>query len=166
LATEIILMQIKKLIISIVAPLTIGAIAGIATSRNISTWYKTLNRPSFAPPNYLFGPVWTTLYIIMGTALYIFWVKSKDSDWQPKGFTIFGIQLALNFIWSFLFFEFKWMGVALFEIIILWIAIFLTILVFSRVSKLSAWLLVPYIAWVSFASILNFYYWDLNRIIE
>jgi translocator protein len=159
-------MNIKKLIIAIVLPLAVGAIAGIATSRNIPTWYATLNQPSFAPPNYLFGPVWTLLYIMMGVSLYIVWNKQDDSHWKAKAYTIFGIQLALNFMWSILFFEFKVMGIALVEIIVMWIAIFLTILVFSRISKLAAWLLVPYIAWVSFASILNYYYWSLNRILE
>ncbi len=159
-------MNYKKLIISLLLPLAVGAIAGIATSRNIPTWYTTLNKPSFAPPNYLFAPVWTTLYILMGIALYIFWTKPDVEHWKNKGLTIFGVQLLLNFLWSFLFFEFKVMGIALVEIIIMWIAIFLTILVFSRISKLAAWLLVPYIAWVSFASILNYYYWSLNRIIE
>jgi translocator protein len=158
--------DIKKLIISIVLPVAVGAIAGIATSRNIPTWYATLVKPSFAPPNYLFGPVWTTLYILMGISLYIIWNNPTKEHWKQKAFIIFGIQLVLNFLWSFIFFEIKWMGVALVEIIVMWMAIFLTILVFSRISKLAAWLLVPYIAWVSFASILNYYYWSLNRVVE
>lgn len=158
-------MNFKKLLLSIIIPLGIGSLAGIATSRNIETWYKTLIRPSFAPPNWVFGPAWTILYLLMGIALYLVWNSKTESHWKQKAFMIFGIQLVLNFLWSFLFFEFKWMGVALVEIILLWMAIFLTILVFSKVNKTASWLLVPYIAWVSFASLLNYYYWDLNRVI-
>ncbi len=156
--------NIYKIILSVALPLACGAIAGLSTARNVKTWYLTLNRPSWAPPSWLFGPVWTTLYIMMGISFYIFWRAKPVAHWKNKGYTIYYIQLALNLAWSFLFFELKWMGVALFEIIVMWIAIFLTILVFSRVSKLSAWLLVPYIAWVSFASYLNYAFWYLNKL--
>jgi translocator protein len=88
--------------------------------------------------------------------------KTRHEWLEEKGICDFW-QLTLNFLWSFLFFEFHWMGIALFEIIVLWISIFLTILTFAKVDNRAAWLLVPYIAWVSFASILNFYFWDLNR---
>jgi translocator protein len=152
----------KKLLISILLPLSCGAIAGIATSSNIDSWYKTLIQPSFAPPNWLFGPAWTTLYILMGIALYLVWTNPTTSHWKQKAFFIFGIQLVLNFLWSFLFFHFHWKGIALFEICLLWISIFLTILVFAKVNKTAAWLLVPYIAWVTFATILNYYFWSLN----
>jgi tryptophan-rich sensory protein len=156
--------NIKKLIVSVVVPLAVGAIAGMATSKNVGGWYTTLQRPSFAPPNYLFGPVWTSLYILMGIAFYIIWTKEDASHWKKRAIGIFLIQLALNFMWSFIFFELKWMGIAFVEICLMWLAIFLTILVFSRLSKIAAWLLVPYICWVTFASILNYYYWYLNYI--
>jgi translocator protein len=155
-------MQYKKLILSILLTLGIGALSGIATSSAIGSWYTTLIRPSFAPPNWVFGPAWTILYILMGIALYLVWVSPPKEHWKQKAYIIFGVQLTLNFLWSFIFFNLHWMGIALIEIILLWISIFLTILVFSKISKLAAWLLVPYISWVSFASLLNYYYWDLN----
>jgi translocator protein len=151
-----------KLIISILLPLLVGGVSGFATAKNIPTWYVTLNKPWFNPPNYLFGPVWTTLYIMMGIALYLIWKNETTSHWKQKALIIFGVQLALNFAWSFLFFQFHWLGIALFEIVFMWVAIFLTILVFAKVNTIAAWLLVPYITWVSFASVLNFYIWKLN----
>jgi translocator protein len=155
-----------KFIIAIALPIIAGAIGSIATSRNVGGWYNQLIKPSWAPPSWLFGPVWTFLYLLIGVAFYLFWTTKTETHWKVKGISIFITQLVLNALWSFLFFEIKWMGVALVEIIILWIAIFLTILVFSRINKLSAWLMVPYIAWVSFASFLNYEYWYLNKLIE
>ncbi len=152
----------KKLSISILIPIVCGAIAGFATSTNIESWYKTLIQPSFSPPNWLFGPAWTILYILMGIAMYFVWTTTITSHWKQKAFMIFGVQLLLNFLWSFLFFYFHWKGIALFEICLLWISIFLTILVFAKVNKTAAWLLVPYISWVTFATILNYYFWSLN----
>jgi tryptophan-rich sensory protein len=151
-----------KLIISIFIPLIVGAVAGLATSSNIKGWYQTLKKPSFAPPDYLFGPVWTALYIFMGIAFFLIWKNETKEHWKQKALIIFVIQLFLNLVWTFLFFYFKWKGIALFEIILLWATIFLTILVFAKISKTAAWLLVPYICWVSFASILNFAFWHLN----
>ena len=157
-------MNIKKLVIAIAIPLGVGSIAGYATSSNIKSWFTTLVQPSFAPPNWVFAPVWTTLYILMGIALYLVWSKPAVNHWHKKAITIFAIQLVLNFCWSFIFFEFHQLGLAMFEIGMLWVAIFLNILVFAKISKTAAWLLVSYIMWVSFASILNFYYWSLNTV--
>lgn len=151
-----------KLILSLLVPLSVGAVVGITTSDNISTWFVNLKQPWFAPPNWVFGPVWTCLYLLMGYAFYLIWVSSTYSHWKGKAITIFIIQLGLNFLWSYLFFAWHWLGLALFEICLLWVTIFLTILVFAKVSKLAAWLLVPYIIWVSFATILAFVYWQLN----
>lgn len=156
--------NIKRLIISVTIPLLLGSIAGIATSRNIENWYNQLNKPSFAPPNEVFGPVWTLLYILIGVALYRYWQSTAvNENEKKKGYILFGAQLLLNFLWSFIFFEFKQLGLAFFEIILMWIAILLTIVVFSRADKGAARLLVPYIAWVSFACVLNYAYWTLNR---
>ncbi len=151
-----------KLIISIAIPYLVAALAGYATSSNISTWYTTLIKPWYAPPNYLFGPVWGVLYLLMGISLYMVWCSKHTGIWYKSAFVVFGVQLLLNMLWSFLFFHFKFMGVALLEITVLWLCIFLTILVFAKISKTAAWLLVPYIAWVTFAAVLNYGYYTLN----
>jgi translocator protein len=114
----------------------------------IPTWYAALNKPFFSPPNWIFGPVWTLLYIMMGYSLYLVWVRRKVP-------TIFWIQLFLNFIWSIIFFGMKNPTLALVNIIVLWIAIVLTIKAFSKIDKLASRLLWPYLAWVSFATFLN-----------
>jgi len=151
-----------KLVFSVLITLTLGVIAGFATVHSIGTWYAGLKKPSFNPPNWLFGPVWTVLYIMMGIALYLIW-KLPASKGRDTSMGCFFFQLLLNFLWSFLFFYFHVIAVALFDIIILWVMIFLTIILFSRLSKTASWLLVPYISWVSFATILNIYIFNLNN---
>jgi translocator protein len=153
---------IFKLIISIAIPLAVGALSGYFTSESVSGWYSTINKPSFNPPNWIFAPVWTVLYILMGIACYIVWKRSADLHSKRGALIVYGIQLALNFAWSILFFYFQQPGWALAEIILLWIFIFITILQFGKISSVAAWLLVPYIAWVSFAALLNFNIWELN----
>ena len=150
-----------KLLYSLVLTLGAGVIAGLATASNIGGWYSTLSKPGFNPPNWIFGPVWTLLYILMGLALFLIW-KQPVSNKRSNSLWLFFVQLFLNFIWSFLFFYFHKTGLALVDIIILWIFIILTIISFSRLSKTAAWLLVPYICWVSFASILNGAIYHLN----
>ena len=130
------------------------AIAGLATASNIAGWYATLSKPSFNPPNWIFGPVWTILYILMGVSLSMIW-KQPASLYRSNSLWLFFIQLFLNFIWSFFFFYFHKTGLALMDIAVLWIFIILTIFSFSGLNKKAAWLLVPYICWVSFALILN-----------
>ena len=140
----------------------IGSISGLANAGNITEWYATLNKPSFNPPNYLFGPVWTVLYILMGISLYLI-LQSPKTDARNTALIIFAFQLVLNFGWSFLFFYFKWPGIAFIEIMIMWIAIIMMILTFYRISSLAAYLQVPYLLWVSFASVLNGAIWYLNK---
>jgi tryptophan-rich sensory protein len=150
-----------KLCISVILPLAIGAIAGIFTAQAIPDWYASLIRPSFNPPNGIFGPVWTTLYLLMGISLFIIW-KQPTSKKRNIAMTMFVIQLLLNFCWSFLFFYFKELGLALIEIIIMWIAILIMIISFHKVKPLAAYINIPYILWVSFATILNAAYYVLN----
>jgi translocator protein len=152
-----------KLIISILLPLCIGFVSGYATAGNINGWYATLNKPWFSPPNYLFGPVWTGLYIMMGIALWLIWKEPSAKPYRNTALLLFGIQLLFNFFWTFIFFQWKQMGWALAEIIVLWVLLFITIIFFGKINKTAAWLLVPYICWVSFATLLNAGYWRLNR---
>ncbi|MDH4092546.1 MAG: tryptophan-rich sensory protein [Cyclobacteriaceae bacterium] len=148
-----------RLIICITIPLAVGGISGFATSTGISTWYPQLNKPSFNPPNYLFAPVWTALYLLMGISLYII----TDKGFINKMVLIFAIQLALNFAWSFVFFYYHQPGWAFIEILLLWVSILFMIISFYRVNTWASLIQVPYLLWVSFASVLNFSIWILNR---
>ena len=154
--------KITKLAISIVGCLLTGFLGSLVTTPSIPTWYQTLNKPFFSPPNWIFAPVWTTLYVLMGIALYLIWTKAAKTKQSKKAIYFFLIQLGLNFIWSFIFFGFQNPRLAFVEIIFLWIAILLTILSFAKVSKSAAYLLVPYIVWVSFALVLNLFVAILN----
>ena len=151
-----------KLFISILIPLLVGGIAGFFTTTGVNGWYAVANKPSFNPPNWLFAPVWTALYIMMGIALYLVWKTETANAIKQKALILFGVQLALNFLWSFIFFYAKQPGWAFADIIAMWIVILLTIIWFGKISTTAAWLLVPYIFWVSFASLLNFYIWKHN----
>lgn len=153
---------IYKLIIAVLIPLAVGSLAGYFTASSVNGWYTTLVKPSFNPPNWLFAPVWTSLYIMMGIALFLVWNSGAAEDVKRTAVTLFIVQLVLNFLWSFVFFYAQQPGWALVNIILMWIFIFLTILWFGKISSLSAWLLVPYICWVSFASVLNYAIWKLN----
>lgn len=147
-------MVIVKLLVSIIVPLAIGAIGSIATTANLNPWYASLEKPVFNPPNEIFGPVWTILYVLMGIALFLVWnAKAKQS--KRRAFTFFGIQLALNLLWSLVFFGAQSPLIALFVIVALLVAIVLTAREFYAFSKPAMWLFVPYIAWVSFATALN-----------
>ncbi len=146
----------KKLIISLVLPQLAGFIGSIFTASAIPGWYAGLEKPSFNPPNWIFGPVWTLLFLLMGISFYLIWNKGLKGKESKIAVIIFAIQLALNALWSIIFFGFHSPGVALVEIIFLWIAILFTITTFSKISKTAAYLLLPYILWVSFAAILNF----------
>lgn len=145
---------------AIIACEAAGIIGAIFTTSEIQTWYAGIVRPSFSPPNWVFGPVWTTLYALMGVSLWLVWIsKSKHKKWAVG---VFGIQLLLNILWSVLFFGQHNPGAALIEITVLWAAILLTIIACAKISKLAAWLLVPYILWVTFAGFLNYSIWALN----
>ena len=152
--------KVWKFVISILVSLSAGAIGGIFTSSAITTWYATLTKPSFNPPNWLFGPAWTVLYILMGIALYLVWVSDKEN--KKITYIVFFIQLVLNTLWSIVFFGAHQTGWAFFEIVLLWLAILATIIAFHRISKPAAYLLIPYVAWVTFAAILNYSVWVLN----
>lgn len=142
-----------KLIVAIVICQMAGVIGSIFTSSSVSTWYVELVKPSFNPPGWIFSPVWITLFVLMGISLYLLWInKSKD---KKLAYVFFGIQLFLNALWSILFFGLRNPLFAFIEIFILWFAILLTIICSYRISKWSAYLLLPYILWVSFAIILN-----------
>jgi tryptophan-rich sensory protein len=153
---------IFKAIISIALPLAVGAVSGFFTTASVNGWYAGVNKPSFNPPNWLFAPVWTSLYILMGIACFLIWNSQAESKEKQVALRFYGIQLALNFLWSFIFFYAQQPGWAFIEIILMWIMILLTILSFRKISTVAAWLLVPYICWVSFASVLNFAIWYLN----
>jgi len=150
-----------KLISSIALCVLLGSVGGLVTVNEIPNWYATLNKPSFNPPNWLFGPVWTTLYVLMGISVYLIW-KQPVSKERNKALQLFILQFILNFCWSFIFFGLHATGWALIEMITLWILILLSILYFAKHSKTAAWLLVPYISWVSFALLLNAAIWKLN----
>ncbi len=150
-----------KLILCIVVCLLVGGISGGLTASAIPTWYPTLQKPSWNPPNWLFGPVWTLLYILMGIAAARLW-DSPSSPTKTMALTLFGVQLFLNFMWSILFFNYHVLGIAFAEIILFWGLLLVSIITFAKIDKTSAWLFVPYISWVSFASILNFAIWQLN----
>ncbi len=153
--------NILPLIVSIAIPLALGGIAGVVTTDNISGWYSTINKPSFNPPNSIFGPVWTGLYLLMGIAMFIVWKSSSDGI-RSNTTQIYGVQLILNFAWSFMFFYFHRPDWAFVNIVLLWLAIVYTIFTFYKVRKVAAYLLIPYILWVSFASVLNAAIWKLN----
>lgn len=150
-----------KLVTAVSLTVVLGAVGGLVTSPEIPTWYAGLTKPSFNPPNWLFGPVWTTLYILMGISCYLIW-KQPASSARNKALYLFIVQFALNFCWSFIFFGMHETGWALAEMMVLWITILITIVAFAKFSKTAAWLLVPYISWVSFAMLLNGAIWRLN----
>jgi benzodiazapine receptor len=153
--------NVVKFIICLLIPLAVGAISGFATASSIDTWYAFIQKPSFNPPNYLFGPVWTSLYILMGISLYLI-VRAQPNADSRKAIMIFSVQLFLNFCWSFLFFMFHAPGIALVEIVFLLISIIAMISIFYKVNKTAALLQIPYLLWVSFASALNGAIWYLN----
>jgi tryptophan-rich sensory protein len=143
----------------------IGIIGSLFTIPAIQTqWYQDLLKPAFQPPAWLFAPVWTILYACMGIATYLIWIEPKTKGrLKAQAMTIFTLQLIMNLYWSILFFGKQNPGLAFIEILILWISILCTILVFHRISKIATYLLIPYLFWVSFASVLNFSLWLNNR---
>lgn len=177
--------KVFKLVVSIVICQMAGVVGAIFTTPKIATWYATLNKPAFTPPGWFIGAIWTILFFLMGISLYLVW----DKGWKPavssqekkmkywNRFTeklwkgtwreenvvlIFALQLVLNILWSVLFFGLQSLGIAFFELLMLWWAILYTIANFYRISKPASYLLIPYIAWVSFAGVLNFILWFLN----
>lgn len=153
---------ISKLIISLIVCQLAGFVGSLFTTPSIPTWYAKLTKPSFTPPNWVFSPVWITLFLLMGISLFLLWEKTLHYPGVRTAMVWFAVQLVLNMLWSVLFFGLKSPFLALVGIIVLWIAIFLTILKSFRVSKLAGVLLIPYLIWVSFAAGLNYSIWTLN----
>ena len=162
-----------KLATGVVISELAGVIGSVFTAPSIPTWYAGIVKPTFNPPAWVFGPVWTTLFAFMGIAVSLVYIKDeKKALSEVEGrrlkrgkrvaLTLFGIQLALNIFWSIIFFGLHSPGAALFEIVFLWLAIVATIIAFSKISKPAAWLLLPYILWVSFAMYLNYSIYALN----
>lgn len=152
--------RITKLIFSILICQLAGAVGSIFTFSSIPTWYAILNKPAFSPPNWVFGPAWLTLYTLMGISLYLVLIKGFNK--VKDAVKIFSIQLILNALWSIIFFGFRNPFIALIEILALWYSIVFTMFSFYKISRTAAYLLVPYILWVSFAAILNYYVWIFN----
>ena len=149
------------LVLWIVGCLAVGGFGGRWTAPEIPGWYRALAKPSFNPPSWIFGPVWTTLYVLMAIAAWRV-TESPDSTLRNLGLALFVLQLALNLAWSWIFFHKHAVGTAAVEVALLWCAIGATTLAFSRVSGTAGWLMAPYWAWVTFASILNAAIWRLN----
>ena len=154
---------IWKLIISILICETTGIASGLIANTGMNAWFDALNKPSWNPPAFLFAPVWTFLYLLMGISLWLIWKSAAPVAQKSNAIILFSLQLFLNFWWSIIFFKFHSPAFALVDIILLLILILFTIISFSKLSKPAAWLLVPYIAWVSFATILNYSIWVLNK---
>jgi tryptophan-rich sensory protein len=147
--------------VSVGAPLAVGGIGGVATVSSLGTWYRTLRKPAWNPPDAVFGPVWTTLYLLMGVALALS-RRAAASGERGRVEAVFGLQLALNLAWSLAFFSARSPAAGVAVILVLWASIVATIAAFGRVSRFAALLLLPYLAWVTFAAVLNLEIWRLN----
>jgi tryptophan-rich sensory protein len=143
----------------IVLCLATGFVSGFATQHSIDTWYAALAKPSWNPPNWIFAPVWTLLYVMMGVAAWLVW---KTGDRIGPAMVLFGLQLVFNLLWSLIFFGLRSPGLALIEVVFLWGGVLLTMLAFFGRQSTAGWLFVPYLAWVSFAAALNAAIWWLN----
>ncbi|HWB62671.1 MAG TPA: TspO/MBR family protein [Chitinophagales bacterium] len=147
--------------ICLIIPLCIGGLSGVLTATEITGWYKNAIKPSFNPPNYVFGPVWTLLYALMGVSLFMVMNATTGTD-RTIGLALFATQITLNFFWSILFFKFHQPGWALLEMAFLWVAIAAMIIYFFKVAPIAGLLQIPYLCWVSFATILTLSFWQLN----
>ncbi|KKR08142.1 MAG: Integral membrane protein [Parcubacteria group bacterium GW2011_GWC2_39_14] len=153
--------KIIQVTFCLVIPQIAGLIGALFTTSQITSWYATLIRPTFAPPNWIFAPVWTLLFLLMGISLLPI-IKSKIKN-KDVAYIVFGTQLVLNVFWSIFFFGLQSPAMALFEIIFLWVVILMNILIFFKIDKWSGILLIPYFLWVSFAGVLNYFFWILNK---
>jgi tryptophan-rich sensory protein len=147
------------LLIFLAFTLAVGFGAGQVTAPNIASWYSHLAKPSFNPPSWVFAPAWTALYVLIAVAAWRVW---RVAGWRAKGLALWLIQLALNFAWSFIFFGAHAPGAALADLVVLWLAIVVTLIIFWRAERIAGLLLAPYLAWVSFAGVLNYWVWQLN----
>jgi tryptophan-rich sensory protein len=150
-----------KFLLCLLFPLLTGVISGVATVGEVMGWYSMLDKPSFNPPPSVFGPVWTVLYLLMGVSLYL--IVTSPQSGKGSAITLFCIQLALNFGWSFIFFKLHMIGLALMDIILLWLCILLMVTWFYRIRKSAGLLQIFYLLWVSFATVLNASILYLNR---
>jgi len=155
--------DIVKLIVSIVACEGAGGIGAIFTTPAIPIWYKSLKKPAFTPPNSVFGPIWITLYLLMGIAVFLVWREGLSQEGVTVAFAVFWGQLVLNILWSVIFFGLRSLLGGMVVILLLWIAILVNIILFFGVSSIAGGLLIPYIIWVSIAANLNVQVWKLNR---
>ena len=146
--------KILRLTGCIILTLLVGGVSGFITAQSITGWYTTLVKPSFNPPNYVFGPVWTFLYILMGFSLNMI-LNQPASINRTQAIAVFGVQLFLNFWWSIIFFSFHRLGFAMAEIVLMWASIIWMIVAFVRLKPWAGYLQIPYLLWVSFASVLN-----------
>lgn len=151
-----------KFVVSIVICQLAGVIGSVFTVNNIASWYLDLNKPLLNPPNWVFGPVWITLYFLMGIALFLVWNKGLHTRFNKNAFLLFLVQLVFNSLWSIVFFGLHQLLFSVFVIVLLWLLIFINIVQFGKISKTAAYLLIPYILWVSFASYLNIAIYILN----
>lgn len=151
-----------KAVVAFAIPQVVGFTGSLFTDNSEGSWFQTLAKPAWNPPGWFFGPVWTLLYILMGLALYIIWKKDAPARLKRPAILLWSLQMFFNFLWSFIFFGLHRMNLAFYEMLVLWVLILLTIFAFARISKEAAWLLVPYISWVSFAALLNYTIWQMN----
>lgn len=151
-----------ELLASILIAQMAGILGALFTAYSIPTWYTTLVKPSWNPPNWVFGPVWTLLFLCMGIAAYLIWRLPKSEE-RRNALRLYAAQLMLNLFWTVIFFGQRNLGLALIEIGVLWVSIVMTGILFYRLSKPAGWLFVPYLLWVSFAASLNFVLFQLNR---
>lgn len=149
-------------VVNLIIPLAIGAGGAFFTAHSVDTWYTTLAKPAFNPPNALFGPVWTVLYLLIGVSAYRVWQRRRTIAHFPRTLSIYFIQLLLNLMWSFIFFYAKQPGLAFIEILILLAVIFINGRLFYRTDKTAGLLFIPYFLWVSFASVLTYSIYSLN----
>jgi len=154
--------EIPTLIAAILLCEFVGVLGSFFTFSEIPTWYASLAKPAFSPPGWVFAPVWTTLYALMGVSLYLIWKKGQEKAGIKLPLAIFGIQLSLNFLWSVFFFGLHSPFLGVICIILLWLSIAAMLFSFYKISRTAAYLLIPYLLWVSFASILNAMFWMLN----
>jgi benzodiazapine receptor len=143
----------------IVLCLAVGMLGGLSSTTAIEGWYRTIAKPTWTPPDYVFGPVWTLLYIMMAVAAWLVW---QTGEQVRPALILFFIQLALNLLWTLLFFAARSPGLALIEVAFLWLGVLLTMMAFFARSRAAGWLFVPYLAWVSFAAVLNAAIWMMN----
>lgn len=154
--------EVLRLVASIVICQAAGGIGAVFTGPALQTWYPTLEKPPFNPPNWVFGPAWAILFTLMGISLFLIWRRGVSEPGVTLALTVFGAQLFLNVLWSVIFFGLQSPFYAFIEIIFLWIAILATVIIFYRISVPAGLLLVPYILWVTFAAVLNYYIVRLN----